>query len=101
MVADLFKHIESESGLLFDFIPLPQQKGLEMAAQGEIDVVCVLDGDYLWNEHYNLNTTGEYLSSPALLVRPRQGGEIRTGITGFPRASPRRIPAKKFCIAIP
>ncbi len=78
VVADLFKHIESESGLLFDFIPLPQLKGLEMAAKGEIDVVCVMAGDYLWNEHYNFNTTGEYLSSPALLVRPRQGGEIKT-----------------------
>ena len=78
VVADLFKHIESESGLLFDFVPLPQEKALEMAARGELDVVCVMAGDYLWNEHYKLNTTGEYLSTPALLVRLRQGDEIKT-----------------------
>ena len=78
VVADLFKHIESESGLLCDFVPLPQEKALEMAARGELDVVCVMAGDYLWNEHYKLNTTGEYLSTPALLVRLRQGDEIKT-----------------------
>ena len=78
VVADLFKHITNESGLIFHFEPMPQNQALEMASKGEIDVVCTLTGDYLWNERYQLNATGEYLSTPALLVRPRGAGEIKT-----------------------
>lgn len=78
VVADLFRQIEHESGLIFDFTPLPQGEALEMASMGKIDVICVLTGDYLWNEHYKLNSTGEYLSTPTMLVRTRQQGAIKT-----------------------
>lgn len=78
VVADLFRQISRDSGLLFDFTPLPQREALELASMGKIDVICVLAGDYLWNEHYKLNGTGEYLSTPAMLVRTRQQGEIKT-----------------------
>lgn len=78
VVADLFRQIAHDSGLIFDFTPLPQREALELASMGKIDVICVLEGDYLWNEHYKLNGTGEYLSTPAMLVRSRQQGEIKT-----------------------
>lgn len=77
VVADLFRHISEESGLVFRFEPLPQSQAMEMASRGEIDVLCVLGGDSFWNERYKLNATGAYLDTPALLVRYRQTGDIK------------------------
>ncbi len=78
IVADVFQVLTEYSGLVFDFIPLPQHEALELASRGKIDVVCALGGDYLWNEYYKLNGTVEYLRTPAMLVRTRQQDEINT-----------------------
>ncbi|WP_165069416.1 EAL domain-containing protein [Desulfovibrio sp. ZJ200] len=78
VVADLFQQITEYTGLVFEFIPLPQQEALELASRGKIDVICALAGDYLWNEYYKLNGTVEYLRTPAMVVRTRQKDEIDT-----------------------
>lgn len=68
VTADIFHFIEENSGLTFRFVPYPQDEAKELLKQGKIDVLCLSDGDYLWDGNNNINSTVYYLSTPTSMI---------------------------------
>ena len=76
--ADLFAQIAEKSGLKFQFNASSAVDSLEAMARGEIDVISVVDGDYLWNERNQMNTTLRYLHTPSVLITRGEGAAVET-----------------------
>ena len=82
VAADIFEFIAGNSGLRFRFEPHTQSEGLELLAQGKIDVLCVSDGDYLWDGRSHINSTLYYLRTPTSVVT--RGGTSERGVLALP-----------------
>lgn len=76
--ADVFALIAEHSGLTFQYVASPARKALEAMRRGEIDAICVADGDYLWDERNHMNTTLRYMHSPSVWVARGQRAEVKT-----------------------
>lgn len=68
VAADIFEFIAQNSGLEFRFAAYPQSEALELLKAGEIDVLCISDGDYLWDSRNKINSTLYYLSTPTSMI---------------------------------
>lgn len=78
VAADIFSLISQGSGLVFTFEARTAAESLEALKQGETDVLSVVDGDYLWDERNNMNTTLYYLNAPGVLITGSDGGDVKT-----------------------
>lgn len=78
VVADLFSMISEWSDLSFEFEAASAHKALEALQQGEIHAICVADGDYLWDERNDMNSTLYYLKAPSMLITSSENNEIKT-----------------------
>lgn len=72
VTADLLAMFSKSTGLRFRFEPIYQAEALEKLRKGQIDLVCSVTGDYLWDERNNMYTTRYYLRAPTMLVRSKQ-----------------------------
>ncbi len=68
VTADIFKFIAENSGLIFQFEAHPQNEALELLQQGKVDVLCLTDGDYLWDRKNKFNSTLYYLRTPTSMI---------------------------------
>ena len=68
VAADIFELIAGGSGLSFQFEGDSMQGCLEAFRAGQADVLCAVDGDYLWNERNGLNATLYYLQTPSARI---------------------------------
>lgn len=78
VAADIFQFIAENSGLEFRFEAHSQSDALELLQQGEIDALCLSDGDYLWDGRNKINSTLYYLSSPTSMISQNSSGETET-----------------------
>lgn len=76
--ADLLAQIAQKSGLEFQFNASSAVDSLEALARGETDVISVVDGDYLWDERNQMNTTLRYLHTPSVLITQDGGAALET-----------------------
>lgn len=72
VTSDLLSIISQSTGLQFRFEPVHQAEALDKLKKGQIDLVCSVTGDYLWDERNNMYTTRYYLRAPTMLVRTKQ-----------------------------
>lgn len=72
VTSDLLSIISQSTGLRFRFEPVHQAEALDKLKKGQIDLVCSVTGDYLWDERNNMYTTRYYLRAPTMLVRTKQ-----------------------------
>lgn len=68
VTADIFSFIQSNSGLRFRFEPHSQPEAQRLLQQGMIDVLCISDGDYLWDRKNGINSTLYYLRTPTSAI---------------------------------
>lgn len=66
--ANIFEAISQYSGLQFEYEAHPQSEALELQSKGAIDILCISDGDYLWDRRNHLNSTLYYLSTPVSMI---------------------------------
>lgn len=78
VTADIFAQIKETSGIGFQFNASPAAQSLEALKQGKTDVICVVDGDYLWDERNQMNTTLRYLHTPSVLITHGEGSDVKT-----------------------
>ena len=74
VTSDILHFIAESSGLQFRFEAHPQAEALELLEEGNIDVLCVSDGDYLWDRRNHINSTIYFLRTPTAMVT-RTGNE--------------------------
>lgn len=72
-VADLFDKIAKITGLNFQFMPMPMAQSLSMATSGEVDIVCALSGNFLWDKELRIRTTRPYMRTAVVQVYRRDG----------------------------
>lgn len=71
VTSDILNFIANNSGLQFRFEAHPQPEALRLLEEGSIDVLCVSDGDYLWDRRNQINSTLYFLRTPtAMITRP-------------------------------
>ncbi len=67
--ADLFRIISQKSGLKFEFLSVENcGESYQMLSEGEADLLCSVDNDYLWSEKNHIDTTTYYLKAPLVAV---------------------------------
>lgn len=76
--ADIFAQIAQRSGLEFQFSASTAVDSLEALRRGETDVISVVNGDYLWDERNQMNTTLRYLHTPSVLITAGEGEAVKT-----------------------
>lgn len=68
-IADLFHEISEETNLKFKYIPMESASNiLELSQDSNINVICGIASDYIFNNKNNLYTTQYYLRVPIVLV---------------------------------
>lgn len=70
-VSGVFKKIQQATGLNFVFTPMPMAQALSMATSGEVDIVCALSGNFLWDRELGMRTTRPYLRTAVVQVYRR------------------------------
>ncbi len=110
VTADIFRFIAENSGLTFQFEAHPQSEALTLLQRGEIDALCLSDGDYLWDGRNNINSTLYYLSTsismitrygaadPKVLALPEGYGLSETIAKDYPNNTIRYYPSAAACL---
>lgn len=71
VIADIFQKIHQMTGLKFKFVAMLQDRALSMVTGGEIDVLCALPGNFLWDKKLQVRTTRPYLRTAVAQIRHR------------------------------
>lgn len=77
-IADMFQLISDSSGLAFSYQDYAQDEALEQLKQGNLDVMCLVDSDYLWDERNDMNSTLYYLRVPTVLIKNSEEEDVET-----------------------
>ncbi|MDY0204467.1 MAG: EAL domain-containing protein [Desulfovibrio desulfuricans] len=73
IVANLFDKIRQATGLRFQFVPMSMSQSLSMVTSGEVDIVCALSGNFLWDKELFMRTTRPYLRTAVVQIYRRDG----------------------------
>ncbi len=80
--ADVFRKIEEESGLNFNYIEVDgYSKALEMVSSGKADIICLAKNDFTWAAKNNLVLSKSYLNIPMVMVVSRSNKSGSEGIS--------------------